>query len=73
VKLPSGAVEDGNMIAEPIPGGWIAYHAITAELIHQADRNALAWGRGPTPEAALRDARRRGHREIEGPSAGEHQ
>jgi len=65
--LPPGAIQDDDdsMVAEPIPEGWIAYHTPTATLLHQADRDALAWGRGPTAEAALADARRRGHREIE--------
>ena len=67
--LPPGAIEDNDMIAEPIPEGWIAYHTPTATLLHRADRDALAWGRGPTAEAALEDARRRGCREIQDPGS----
>jgi len=68
-RLPSGAVEDNGMVAEPVRGGWIAYHAITATLLHEADRDALAWGRGQTSAAALEDARRRGRREVEDPAS----
>ena len=68
-RLPPGAVEDGDMVAEPVSGEWIAYRTITATLLHEADRNALAWGRGPTLAAALEDARRRGCREIEDPGS----
>lgn len=69
MNLPPGAVEDDGMVAEPVAGAWIAYHAMTAGMIHQTDRDALAWGRGPTAEAALADARRRGCREIEDPGS----
>ena len=69
MKLPPGAIEDNGMVAEPVSGAWIAYHAITATLLHEADRDAPAWGRGPTPAAALEDARRRGCREIEDPGS----
>ena len=69
VRLPPGAVEVDGMVAEPVSGEWIAYHAITATLLQEADRDALAWGRGPTSQAALEDARRRGCREIEDPGS----
>ena len=57
------------MVAEPVAGAWIAYHTMTAELIHETDRDALAWGRGATADAALQDARRRGCREISDPDS----
>ncbi len=68
-KLPPGALLDGDMVAEPVSDGWIAYHTMTGELDHQADRDALAWGRGPTAGAALVDARQRGRREIQDPDS----
>lgn len=64
-----------EFIHEPQPDGargfWVAYpnKDTILELEDARDRVSLAWGRGPDREAALVDAWRRGHRELNDPAS----